>query len=169
MKTSLLDSRGKVCGFTLIEMLVVIAIITLLTGIIVTSLTGSKSKARDAKRISDLGQIQLALELFFDRCKVYPPPTLSKQVPTGGVNGCNYPMSTFIGQIPTPPSSMVGDNYLYDVNDDPGSDYILSAKLENYNSILKDDIDSYSFPSGYFNDLVCTDTAHNYYYCLGPK
>ena len=64
--------RSRKGGFTLIEMLVVIAIIAILTGIIITGLVGSKAKARDAKRASDLSQIALALEQFFDRCDVYP-------------------------------------------------------------------------------------------------
>jgi prepilin-type N-terminal cleavage/methylation domain-containing protein len=59
-------------GFTLVELIVVIAIIGILTGIVTTNFASSRSRARDAKRISDLGHIQLALELYFDRCKQYP-------------------------------------------------------------------------------------------------
>jgi prepilin-type N-terminal cleavage/methylation domain-containing protein len=61
-------------GFTLVELLVVIAIIAILTGIVATNFTSARSRARDAKRISDLGHIQLAIELYFDRCKQYPEP-----------------------------------------------------------------------------------------------
>jgi prepilin-type N-terminal cleavage/methylation domain-containing protein len=61
-------------GFTLVELLVVIAIIAILTGIVATNFTSARSRARDAKRVSDLGHIQLAIELYFDRCKQYPEP-----------------------------------------------------------------------------------------------
>ncbi len=51
-------------GFTLIELLVVIAIIAMLASVILASLNTARSKARDAKRISDLDQIRTALALY---------------------------------------------------------------------------------------------------------
>lgn len=53
-------------GFTLIELLVVIAIIGVLASIVLASLNSARRKSRDARRITDVKQIQLALELFFD-------------------------------------------------------------------------------------------------------
>jgi prepilin-type N-terminal cleavage/methylation domain-containing protein len=50
-------------GFTLIELLVVIAIIGLLSTLAVVSLNGARSKARDAKRLSDVKAISTAIEL----------------------------------------------------------------------------------------------------------
>lgn len=60
-------------GFTLIELLVVIAIIGLLASIILVSLNTVRAKARDVKRISDLHQIVLALEMYYDDYDYYPP------------------------------------------------------------------------------------------------
>lgn len=59
-------------GFTLIELLVVIAIIGLLASIVLVSLNSARTKARDARRIADLGQIKNALELYMQDNKVYP-------------------------------------------------------------------------------------------------
>jgi len=72
MKISLLN-RNK--GFTLIELLVVIAIIGLLATIVLVSLNTARGKARDAKRISTMKQMQLGLELYFDDNGSYPGTT----------------------------------------------------------------------------------------------
>ena len=53
-------------GFTLIELLVVIAIIGILSSVVLASLNSARQKGRDAKRISDVKQLQLALELYYD-------------------------------------------------------------------------------------------------------
>ena len=50
-------------GFTLIELLVVIAIIGLLSSLAVVSLNGARGKARDAKRINDVKQLSLLIEM----------------------------------------------------------------------------------------------------------
>jgi prepilin-type N-terminal cleavage/methylation domain-containing protein len=59
-------------GFTLIELLVVISIISLLSSVVLGALNTARTKARDARRKSDLRQIQLALELYYDANGVYP-------------------------------------------------------------------------------------------------
>ena len=61
-------------GFTLIELLVVIAIIGLLASIVMVSLSASKSKARDARRIKDLETIKGAVENYFADNGTYPTP-----------------------------------------------------------------------------------------------
>jgi prepilin-type N-terminal cleavage/methylation domain-containing protein len=66
-------------GFTLIELLVVIAIIGLLSTLAVVSLNNAREKSRDAKRVSDIRQIQTGLELYYADRNGYPV------VPTGGI------------------------------------------------------------------------------------
>lgn len=55
---------SKNLGFTLIELLVVISIIGFLVALAVVSLNSARAKARDARRISDLKQIQSVLIRF---------------------------------------------------------------------------------------------------------
>ncbi len=59
-------------GFTLIELLVVIAIIGILASIVLASMGTARAKARDAKRIADIKNIQLALETYYTDNLKYP-------------------------------------------------------------------------------------------------
>lgn len=64
MKTK--QKRKSLTGFTLIELLVVIAIIGILAGIVLVSLGGARSSARDAKRQADMRSINTAMVLCYD-------------------------------------------------------------------------------------------------------
>lgn len=70
-------------GFTLIELLVVIAIIGVLTTMVASNFQTSRIKANDARRKSDLTQIQKALEMYASDHGAYP---LSNG--TGQILGC---------------------------------------------------------------------------------
>ncbi len=75
-------------GFTLIELLVVIAIIGILATLTILSLNSAKQKARDATRLSDIRQMQTALELYYNDAGGYPTqitPGQSLVSPTSGV------------------------------------------------------------------------------------
>lgn len=59
-------------GFTLIELLVVVAIIGILATVVLASLGAAREKARDAKQVSEIKQIQNALELYYLDNGKYP-------------------------------------------------------------------------------------------------
>lgn len=59
-------------GFTLPELLVVMSIIGTLSAAGVVSFSSARASARDAKRVSDMKQIQTALELYFENNNHYP-------------------------------------------------------------------------------------------------
>lgn len=114
-------------GFTLIELLVVIAIIGILSSIVLASLNTARLKARDARRIADLKQLQLAEQLYYDANTAYAA-TLADLTPT------------YIANIPTDPVGNVA--YSYDVTTSPAS-YHIGANLEqSTNAALSSDADT---------------------------
>ena len=102
---SILNKRK---GFTLIELLVVIAIIGILASVVLASLNSARRKSRDARRIADIKQIQLALELYFDANQSYPTLAQGTAILT---TGCSGP-SACIPVVPKDPqNSATSYNY----------------------------------------------------------
>ncbi len=62
----------KARGFTLVELIVVIGIISLLSSIVLASLGNARAKARDARRLADMHNIRTALELYKSTYGMYP-------------------------------------------------------------------------------------------------
>jgi prepilin-type N-terminal cleavage/methylation domain-containing protein len=88
-------------GFTLIELLVVIAIIGLLSTLSILALNTARARARDAKRISDVKQIQTALEMYYNDAGDYPPT-----VTAGG--SITYDSNTYLSVVPSFPTPVDG-------------------------------------------------------------
>ena len=93
--------KSKQKGFTLIELLVVIAIIGLLSTLSILALNTARARARDAKRVADVKQIQTALEMYYNDAGSYP---LTASV-TGGAS-IAYGTNTYLRYIPTPPTPL---------------------------------------------------------------
>jgi prepilin-type N-terminal cleavage/methylation domain-containing protein len=81
-------------GFTLIELLVVIAIIGLLSTLSVVALNSARARARDARRLSDIQQIQSALEMYYNDSNAYPTSLGTSIVGS----------STYLAIVPTAPT-----------------------------------------------------------------
>ncbi len=127
MKECMKEKRG----FTLIELLVVIAIIGILSSVVLASLQTARAKSRDAKRISDLRQVQLALELYYDVNRAYPSAITTATLVTPG----------YIPSIPTDPTT--GVSYKYSVRNATCTSYHLGADLEQTSNIaLNNDSDA---------------------------
>ncbi|MFH0846004.1 MAG: type II secretion system protein [Patescibacteria group bacterium] len=125
------DSLKFQSGFTLTELLVAIAIIGILSSIVLTSMSGARERAKDGKRISDIKQIQLALELYYDVNSAYPVDNGSQNI----LYNDPKPLTNFL-KISQDPD---GTNYHYWST---GQDYHLGAVLQQTNNALDDDDDA---------------------------
>ena len=95
-------------GFTLIELLVVIAIIGMLSSVVLVSLGPARAKSRDSKRFSDLNQLQLAVELYYDKYGSYPS-TGSSWWGEGSLCYGNHDYSGSNGWIPNLAPEFIGE------------------------------------------------------------
>lgn len=59
-------------GFTLVELLVTIAIIATLTAILLPNFMGARQKATDSQKIQDMNSIKSALRLYYNDHQAYP-------------------------------------------------------------------------------------------------
>lgn len=59
-------------GFTIIELLIVIAIIAILAGLVLNNFQGAQAKARDTQRVTDLNNIHSKLEEYHNENGAYP-------------------------------------------------------------------------------------------------
>ena len=127
-------------GFTLVELLVVIAIIGLLSTLAVVALGSARSKARDARRVSDIKQIQTGLELYFADQGLYPVEATA--VTLGDANhdvlsengfeaSATLPANTevYMGQVPATISqpATIAD---YEYTSTDGTTYDITFELE---------------------------------------
>lgn len=122
-------------GFTLIEMLIVIAIIGILASIVLVGLGAFRSRGRDTRRIADLREAQGGLELYFSKFSKYPDlngwNNMASAIVAGGVGVTSIPNDPLFPTI----------NYDYVASSDK-QQYVLRAKMEDVNHpALKDDLD----------------------------
>jgi len=130
-------------GFTLIEVLIVVSIIGLLTSATLLGLGSFRQTGRDARRISDLRQIQNALELFYAKNSAYP--NALSDITTAGIG---------ITSLPKDPNTNV--DYEYSKTNCPaGVSYVLRAVFEDANNRALAD-------QGTICNLDCSKAAKGY-------
>ncbi len=94
-------------GFTLVEVVIVVGIVAVISALVLANFQEGRKKARDAERISDIAQLQIAFRLYKDAEGVYPIET-SDYVSYGAGNGMviggggeiDTLLSPYIQQVP---------------------------------------------------------------------
>lgn len=120
LNPSLTRGTSKQQGFTLIELIVSVTIIAVLTVVGVVSFSGTNKKARDSRRMADLENIRIALELYRQGTGSSYPASLSS-INVG---------TTYIQKIPTDPK--YATEYTYQKL--TGYTYTLQATVEDAGS-----------------------------------
>jgi len=132
---TLVGQRGGNGAVIIVIIIVAIAIIGILSSVVLASLNSARMKGRDARRVADVKQLQLALELYYDENQEYPT-SLSPLSPS------------YINEIPSDPA---GGSYSYSFCSE--SSYHLGASLEQQShSALASDAD---------NVNICVDDEVN--------
>jgi len=114
-------------GFTLIELLVVIAVIGMLASIVLVSLGPVRKKGRDARRMSDIRQINLAMEMC------YPDSAcggLERYLATNAGANTVTAIGTYMPSVPKDPLTPTQD-YTWTANASPYQYYCVYVKLED--------------------------------------
>jgi len=160
-------------GFTLVELLVTIAVIATIIGLALPNFLGARSRARDTRRKGEINQLKTALQLYYNDYKIYPPAanggsgkinyiagcgtggttlcpaSCTVAFASGATTGCDTVyMTKFPGEFGT---SM----FYYQKNG--GADYCLKGSLENPSD--SDIASSWARCSGKCSGLSGTDYA----------
>jgi len=156
-------------GFTMVELLVVIAVIAFIMTAAIYMINSARIKARDTKRLSDIKQLERTLKIYYNENGKYPGN------PGNGTddwykndlctNGGSYPkfstlFSGLINPLPNDPNNNNYSNqgcYWYwakNFNSTGAQGYIIVMNPED-NNLLNSDMNCYP--------------AEPYYYCIGEN
>jgi prepilin-type N-terminal cleavage/methylation domain-containing protein len=125
-------------AFTIIELLVVVAIISVLTGVMLMGLDGVKQRGNDVKRIADIREMQTAIETY---------KSVNGKYPAAGAAGSN---EYIVGLLPFMSGSKLQKDpsgihngtagYIYQRTTDEKT-YCITVKSTVYNSKSQKDLE----------------------------
>lgn len=174
---------SKKSGFTLIELLVVITIIVILSVIAVTSIGPAQRSARDANRIASMREAQTLIQLYYQKCGIFPGKSDCSCATAGADVEWEKVKATLnaaaaSGTIPDDP---ISTRHFFYAQEENCTGYVLGARLEGPNGVLNNDIDKISdlpgtykypgtAPAGAPNgcsDPLGTGVGADVVYCIG--
>jgi uncharacterized protein (TIGR02145 family)/prepilin-type N-terminal cleavage/methylation domain-containing protein len=126
-------------GFTLIEIIVVVFIIGMIISFVVVSFSTPRQKSRDVKRISDITQLQIALNTYRQFEGSYPESLTAGEPLIGSSTGI-----VFLQSVPEnakyPDDDCVSGDYVYTYDSTSNRysiEFCLEGPLDNYSPGLK--------------------------------
>lgn len=117
-------------GFSLIELLIVIAIMAILGSLALSAFSTARKQGRDTTRKGDLAQYKVALEQYYTANNSYPTTggaVHNSETSVGSVFTTSGPLSSFMGGNPPRGLSIPNKKYYYASD---GTTYYLQADLE---------------------------------------
>jgi len=140
----------NISGFTLVELMVAVTIISIISGISIFGLTSIRQKAQDTSHLSAMKDLQLSLEAYKSVNGKYPD--------AGSTSGSDYITGlapTFIGKLPTV-SGQSGTN---------GFSYAVSTDKKTYCLYVRGAI----FKPETQADMYKASCPKTWYACKGPE
>jgi len=131
-------------AFTLLEMLLVIAIIAILAGIVIVAINPGRqlAQARNAQRASDLRAIHSAVQQYYIDNKSWPTTTLSGTLqeicdedgePSDScLDLTDALVPTYLSAIPRDPQASVGTNYHIAINSNSNTPELTAPSSTEY-------------------------------------
>lgn len=134
--------RKNLKGFTLIELVVVIAIMGILATIGILAFAQVQKKSRDTKRVGDLRSLSQALQLYYADNNSSYPGSLASLAPK------------YIPAVPTPPNTTLQAAYTYSM-DAATNTYAICAITESPSGTNK----TWKVSTKYSGGAESTDTG----------
>ncbi len=124
--------KKKLSGFTLVELLVAMAIISVLIGLAIGAITLANRSSRDSQRRAAIFEVSAAINEYYGRVGAYPPRGSSGQTNTLRIEGNTIMVGSNTVRLsgPTLPAADTdanGTEYCYGVT---AGGYVLGVRLE---------------------------------------
>lgn len=120
-------------GFTLIELVVVMGIIAILTGLVTFNFQQARGRARDIQRKNDLKAMQKALELYKGDQDPQAYPSASGPIIHTGLSATLGATDNYLKNLPIDPRESASDGSWvdYSYSRTSATEYTMTACLEN--------------------------------------
>lgn len=105
-------------GFTLLEILVVIAVIGILAAILIPRFTGIQTDAKKKQAMAELGSLKTAVEVYRNNNDAYPAAATWDSLLVAETN-------RVVDEVPNDPFRAAGNKYTYALDTTAGSYYVI--------------------------------------------